>query len=158
MFLVRIDDRFIHGQVGVKWISYCSASEVLLANDVLAADSLASTMQKLSAPAVKVTIRTVLEAVKYILNQSPEKLAKLFVIVSCPQDVVVLLDQGVQIEYVNIGHSAHKDNCTEIHPYFFVGPEELAAYQELEARGIELDFRLVPDHKKVNIVFKDITI
>ena len=56
---MRIDDRFIHGQVGVTWISYVGAREIVLINDRLAADELGSMMQKMSAPTSKVTIRCV---------------------------------------------------------------------------------------------------
>ena len=50
---MRIDDRFIHGQVGVTWISYVGAEEVVLVNDDLFNDSLASMMQKMTLPTMK---------------------------------------------------------------------------------------------------------
>ena len=157
MFL-RIDDRFIHGQVGVTWISYVGAGEILLANDKLVKDSLACTMQKLSAPTVKVTIKSVSEAIEYIKTLSKEKLNKLFVIVSCPLDALTLVEAGLDIRHINIGHTAHKDESVEIHPCLFVGPKELESFQKLEDKGIDLDFRLVPDHRKPEIKFNKIQI
>lgn len=158
MFFLRIDDRFIHGQVGVTWISYTGANEILLANDEIVKDSLACTMQKLSAPTAKVTIKSVSDAIKYMQKIGKDKFDKLFVIVSCPQDALRLIDAGFDIKHINIGHTANKDERVEIHPHLFVGRDELEAFQKLEALGVDLDFRLVPNHKKPKIEFKKISI
>lgn len=36
--LSRIDERLIHGQVGVQWVGFAGANLVLVANDEVAAD------------------------------------------------------------------------------------------------------------------------
>lgn len=158
MFFIRIDDRFIHGQVGVAWISQVHASEIVLINDNLAADSLASMMQKMSAATSKVTVKSVKEGIEYMKKMKQPKLDSLFVIVSCPQDALKLIGGGFDIKYINIGHTAHREYSAEVHPYLFLGKEELKAFQELEQRGIDLDFRLIPTHRKVNLNFSKMQI
>ncbi len=153
---MRIDDRFIHGQVGVTWISYVGAREIVLINDRLAADELGSMMQKMSAPTSKVTIKAVDDGISYLKKKNEKQLESAFVIVSCPQDALRLLDGGIQVSHINIGHTAHRDDTEEVHPYLFLGREELAAFQELERRGIDLDFRLIPSHKKPDLKFSNI--
>lgn len=155
MFFIRIDDRFIHGQVGVTWISYLGCKEIVLVNDMLAADSLASMMQKMSASTSKVTIKSMAEGITYLNKKKKERLDQVFVIVGCPQDVLRLLDAGFDIRHVNIGHSAHREDSVEVYPYLFVGEKELEAFQEIERRGVVLDFRLIPSHKKVDLNFKN---
>ncbi len=157
MFL-RIDDRFIHGQVGVTWVSYVGCSEIVLCNDELAKNELASMMQKMTVPTMKVTIKTVEEGIEYLKGKKPASLAKLFVIVSCPQDAIKLMDGGLIIESINIGHTAHKDNSTEVHSCLFVDEDSLKGFQEIEKRGIKLDFRLVPSHKAPNLDFSKMTL
>lgn len=153
MFFIRIDDRFIHGQVGVTWISHVHASEIVLLNDALAADPLASMMQKMSASTSKVTVKSMDDGIAYLKKLKPQKLDSLFVIVSCPQDALKLIDGGFAITSINIGHSAHKNNSVEVYPYLFLENETLKAYQELEQRGVDLDFRLIPSHKRPNLNF-----
>lgn len=158
MFFIRIDDRFIHGQVGVAWISQVHASEIVLINDKLAADHLASMMQKMSAATSKVTIHSMDDGIAYLKQMKPSKLDSLFVIVSCPQDAIRLIESGFDIRSINIGHTAHRDDSVEVHPYLFLGKAELEAYQNLEQRGIDLDFRLIPSHKKPNLNFSQMKI
>lgn len=155
MIFMRIDDRFIHGQVGVTWISYVGATELVLINDSLASDSLASMMQKMSAPTSRVVIKSMKDGINYLKQNNDQKRKKMFVIVSSPQDVLRILESGIKIEELNIGHSAHKLDSVEIYPKLFVGKEELEAYKKIEELGISFDLRLVPDHKSRKVVFKD---
>lgn len=158
MFFIRIDDRFIHGQVGVAWISQISPSEIVLLNDKLADDRLASMMQKMSVATSKVTIKNMEDGITYLKGKKTETLKSLFVIVANPQDALKMLDAGMDIKNINIGHSAHKSDSVEVYTYLFVGKEELEAYQKLEQRGVDLDFRLIPSHRKVNLNFAKIKI
>ncbi|MDI9518713.1 MAG: PTS sugar transporter subunit IIB [Bacillota bacterium] len=148
---MRIDDRFIHGQVGVTWISYVGAEEVVLVNDDLFNDSLASMMQKMTLPTMKVTIKNLIDGSNYL--NKVQSLRKLFVIVANPQDALYLVNNNLELKTINIGHSAHKEDSKEIYPYLFVGEKELQAYKDLELLGIDLDFRLVPDHKRTHVEF-----
>ena len=157
MFL-RIDDRFIHGQVGVTWISYVGCSEILLCNDALASDALASMMQKMTVPTMKVTVKNVNESITYLKTKKSTALEKLFVIVSCPQDAIRILDNGFELSSINIGHTAHKENSTEVHSCLFVDENSLKGFQEIERRGINLDFRLVPSHKAPFLDFSKMTL
>ena len=110
----------------------------------------------MSAPTSKVTIITVDDGISYLKKKNEKQLESIFVIVSCPQDALRLLDGGIQINHINIGHTAHRDDTEEVHPDLFVVLEELAAFQELERRGIDLDFRLIPSHKKPDLKFSNI--
>ncbi len=157
MFL-RIDDRFIHGQVGVTWISYVGCDEIVLLNDNLASNQLASMMQKMTVPTMKVTVLNIDQGIAYLSKKNQKSLEKLFVIVSCPQDAIKILDAGFELKSINIGHTAHNDNSTEVYSYLFVDSESLAGFQEIEKRGIHLDFRLVPSHKSPNLNFSKIKI
>lgn len=155
MFAIRIDDRFIHGQVGCTWISYNEAKEVLVVNDALAQDSLAITMQKLSAPAVKVSVKSVKDAIPYLQNY-PNK-THLFVIVSCPQDALALIEAGISFPEINIGHSRHTEFSREIVPHINVDEAALSAYQKLQDLQVPMTFRLVPDHRRITVNFHDFT-
>lgn len=155
---VRIDDRFIHGQVGVSWISYAGAKEILIANDEIVNDPLACTMQKLSASGSKVTIKTVEEAMQYITAKTEKEIQQLFIIVNSPQDILRMLDLGLEINHINVGHCQPRKEFIEIAANVHIGKSELNAYKAIQEKGVEVEFRLVPSDKKKVFLFKDINL
>ncbi len=48
--LVRIDDRFIHGQILEAWIPYLDAQAVIVANDCLASDDFQKAIMAMAIP------------------------------------------------------------------------------------------------------------
>lgn len=45
--LCRIDERLIHGQVGVQWVGFAGANLVLVANDEVAEDSVQQNLMEM---------------------------------------------------------------------------------------------------------------
>lgn len=152
---IRVDDRYIHGQVGVTWLSYSKCSEVLVMNDALAEDELACTMQKLSAPTYKVNVMNMKDGTDYIKGLPSQKADKLFVIVSSPFDARTMMEAGIPITVLNVGHSTPRTKeHIEVYNQFYVSPEEAEVYAWFQEKGVEIDFRLVPNHKAPKIDFK----
>ncbi|EPP25161.1 PTS sugar transporter subunit IIB [Vibrio fluvialis] len=55
--LSRIDERLVHGQVGVQWVGFADANIVVVANDEVAED--VADFQQLKALGVRCTIQGV---------------------------------------------------------------------------------------------------
>ena len=157
MFFVRIDDRYIHGQVGAVWASFLQISNIVIANDELVKDTLACTMQKLSAANLKVVVKSIEDGAQYLIKAPQKFLDKTLVLVSNPKDVVRLIDAGVKIDYVNIGHSKPSGEKKELAKYLNIGEEDLKYYQELQNRGIKVEFQLVPANKAIEIDYSTIS-
>ena len=158
MFFVRIDDRYIHGQVGAVWASHLQIKNILIANDELVKDSLACTMQKLSASSLKVIIKNVDDASKYLSSLPEHILKKTLLIVNCPLDVLRIINNGFDIKHVNIGHSKPDKNKKQVVKYLNVGVEDLVAYQELQKKGVLIEFQLVPNNKPIVIDYVNLSL
>ena len=64
--LVRLDERFIHGQVAFAWTNNLGADCIFIVNDEVASDKLRQTSLKLAAPAgVKFIVKNVEDAKKH---------------------------------------------------------------------------------------------
>lgn len=50
ILLVRVDDRFIHGQILESWIPFLKAQSVVVANDALASDHFQKTIMSMAIP------------------------------------------------------------------------------------------------------------
>lgn len=153
MFFCRIDDRYIHGQIGVSWAGYLQISDVLIANDALVKDPLACTMQKLSVPNLRVIIKDVDSAAKLLVSLSEHQLKKLLLIVNNPGDLVRIIDAGFPISSVNIGHTKPGEGKKEVVQYLNIGESDLEDFKTLQSKGVKINFQLVPSHKKIDIDF-----
>ena len=58
LLLVRVDDRFIHGQILESWIPYLKAQSVVVVNDILAGDHFQKTIMSMAIPD-RITLRIV---------------------------------------------------------------------------------------------------
>ena len=50
ILLVRIDNRLIHGQVGVTWVNHLGANLILVANDIVAEDMVQQSLMEMVVP------------------------------------------------------------------------------------------------------------
>lgn len=66
--LMRLDERFIHGQVAFAWTNSLGADCIFIANDEVANDKLRQTSLKIAAPAGIKFIAKTIEQAKEILN------------------------------------------------------------------------------------------
>ena len=53
--LSRIDERLIHGQVGVQWVGFAGANLVLVANDEVAEDPVQQNLMEISGRCKKLS-------------------------------------------------------------------------------------------------------
>ena len=61
--LARIDDRLIHGQVVVGWVTYTGANHIVVINDTVAKNEMQRTLLEIAVPVhLRVTICIVDEA------------------------------------------------------------------------------------------------
>ena len=85
--LTRIDNRLVHGQVGVVWTSAIGANLLLVANDAAANDPLQQELMTATAETSGVGIRfwTLDKTISTISKASPRQ--HIFLVVKTPEDV-----------------------------------------------------------------------
>ena len=104
ILLTRIDNRLVHGQVGVTWTSSLGANLLVVVDDEAASDRLQQQLMTMTAENAGVGIRffTVEKTIQIIGKASDSQ--KIFIVCKNPGTVKKLIDGGVPIEKVNVGN------------------------------------------------------
>ena len=141
---IRIDDRLLHGQVAFSWKSELGFNAIVIASDAAANDPMRKQIMKMCCPeGVKLAVRTVEDAAKLLKNPRLEAM-KVFVV--CPDPVTVkrLLDLIPDRPLVNLGGMAAGEGKRLFSRMVYVGDEDVAALDELDAMGIDIEVQEVP--------------
>lgn len=143
ILLTRIDNRLIHGQVATQWNSTIGANLILVANDEVSTNKMRQNLMKMAAPTgVATRFFSLQHTIDIIGKASPKQ--KIFIIAESPEDVLTLVKGGVPIKKVNIGNMHMAEGKRQVATSVAVSDEDVAAFRELQERGVELEIRRVP--------------
>ena len=144
ILMTRIDNRLVHGQVGVTWTNTLGANLVLVANDAAAADPVQQNlMDMVVADGVQTRYFTLQKTIDVIHKAADRQ--KIFLVCKTPQDVLTLVRGGVPIQFVNVGNMHFSEGKRQIHKTVSVDDDDVAAFQALSSLGIACEIRCVPD-------------
>lgn len=150
----RIDDRLIHGQVTTVWVKEAKAERIIICNDEIHQDPIRTTLLKQAAPpGIKVNVVNIEKAVSVYNNPKYEK-DTVFYLFTNPNDVVRLVEQGVDIKKINIGGMAYHEGKTQITKAVSLDANDVDAFNRLDQLGIELDLRVVYSDPNVDFIKK----
>lgn len=151
ILLTRIDNRLVHGQVGVSWTSTLGANLLLVADDGVAKSSLQQKLMKMVADAQGVDIRffSIEKTIKVIEKAAPRQ--KIFIICRTPEEVRRLVDGNVPIEVVNVGNMHYSEGKRQISKKVYVNDKDLEDLKYLESKGIDVFIQDVPGDIKEKI-------
>ena len=142
--LTRIDNRLVHGQVGVTWVKTIGANLLLVANDEAASDKLQQQLMSVTAKSSGVGIRFFsIEKTAAIINKAAPS-QKIFIICENPQDVLRLVEGGVPIKKVNIGNMHMAEGKRQVATSVAVDDNDVATFKKLQDLGVELEIQRVP--------------
>jgi PTS system, mannose/fructose/sorbose family, IIB component len=149
--LTRIDNRLVHGQVGVVWTSSIGANLLLVANDQTAQDELQQELMEATAESSGVGIRfwTLQKTIDNIHKAAERQ--KIFIIVRTPQDALKLVEGGVPLKQVNVGNMHFAQGKERLTKKVYVDDEDKKVLTELADHGVEVFIQDVPEDKKQNI-------
>ncbi len=149
-FIVRIDDRLIHGQVTAGWVRPLGIERIILANDQVANDEWEREIYALAVPPeIEAKIVTVNEAVGLLNNMHNEK--KTMVLINSLPDALRLLDGGVLIRKINIGGLHYTDGKKSFTSFIFLSDTEIQLARNLLTRGVILEGREIPGSPSINL-------
>ncbi|MCC8379653.1 MULTISPECIES: PTS N-acetylgalactosamine transporter subunit IIB [unclassified Xenorhabdus] len=150
ILLTRIDNRLIHGQVGVTWANSLGANLVVVANDEAANDLVQqSLMDMVMSDGVQTRYFTLQKTID-VIHKAAER-QKIFIVCKTPQDVLTLVKGNVPIHFVNIGNMHFSEGKTQIHKTVAVDKGDIETFIELQKRGIPCEIRRVPDESGEDI-------
>lgn len=149
--LTRIDNRLVHGQVGVVWTSSVGANLLLVVNDQTAEDELQQELMEATAESSGVGIRfwTVQKTIDNIHKAADRQ--KIFIVVRTPQDALKLVEGGVPLQQVNVGNMHFTKGKERLTKKVYVDEEDKKSLTALTDHGVEVFIQDVPEDKKQNI-------
>lgn len=142
--LLRIDERLLHGQVAVTWVSAVSASSILIANDEVMENEMAKMALKMAKPnGVNLAIRSIEQGAE-LLNDPRSAEISIFVIVKTIADAVRLAEKVHGIRQVNIGGIRKREGGKLIAAAVYASEEDIQNLKKLKSLVEKVEFRMVP--------------
>lgn len=133
--LVDIDDRLIHGQVATTWIPDFGIESVIIVNDACANDPVQRSIAGLAVPNIKVSVFTVDKFIEVLKKTQLKKVT--MVLFGNPVDALKMKRNGLDFTYLNVSGMRFNDQRQRVHKNMSVTAEEVRAFEELEAAGVE---------------------
>lgn len=153
ILLTRIDNRLVHGQVGVIWTSSIGANLLLVANDDVSEDPLQQKLMKSTSEASGAQIRffSIQKTIDIIGKAAPRQ--KIFIIVKTPADAVRLVEGGVSIKEIDVGNMHFSSGKEKVTDKVYVDQKDKDDLMKLVHFGINIYIQDVPGDKKTNVDF-----
>lgn len=151
ILITRIDNRLIHGQVGVTWTNHLGANLVVVANDEVSKDEVQQNLMDMVLPdVIQTRFFSLQKTIDIIHNASPRQ--KIFLVVRDVQDALTLKESGVPIDQLNIGNMHYEEGKKQITSTISVDEDDKAAFRRLDELGVKMDMRGVPTDRSQNIM------
>lgn len=141
--LSRIDERLIHGQVGVQWVGFAGANLVLVANDKVAQDTVQQNlMEMVLADGIEVRFWSLQKVIDNIHHAADRQ--KILLVCKTPADFLILVQGGVPVKQLNVGNMHYTEGKRQIAKTVSVNQEDICAFQGLKLSGVECFVQGVP--------------
>lgn len=148
--LSRVDERLIHGQVGVQWVGFAGANLVLVANDEVAQDTVQqSLMEMVLAEGIDVRFWTLQKVIDNIHRAADRQ--KILLVCKHPADFLRLVEGGVPIKKINIGNMHYAEGKQQIAKTISVDEADINAFRGLKQAGVNCFVQGVPTEPATDI-------
>ncbi len=138
--LLRIDDRLMHGQIGKSWLKEVGADIIVVVNDRTFMDENSQKLMEIVTPLnTKIYFLTVEKAIKELDDLEDD--AEALVLVENPKDALSLIENGLDIDMVNVGNMSRKYYKKKVNATVYVDDDDIACFKELKDLGKTLDIR-----------------
>ncbi|MBX7409881.1 PTS galactosamine transporter subunit IIB [Clostridium chauvoei] len=146
ILLTRVDNRLIHGQVGVTWVNHLGANLILVANDKVSADPVQQSLMDMVVPdAIQTRFFSIEKTIKVVNKASAKQ--KIFLVCKTPQDALRLVEGGVPIKEINIGNMHFSEGKEQISSTVSIDEDDKKTLRKLIDLGVKVEQRRVPDER-----------
>lgn len=151
ILLTRIDNRLVHGQVGVTWTKTIGANLLVVANDAVSEDRLQQQLMAVTAKSSGVGIRffSIQKTIAVINRAAPNQ--KIFLVCKTPQDVRRIVEGGIQLKDVNVGNMHFSDGKRQLSKKVYVDDADMEDLHYLASKGLNVFIQDVPGDSKTKI-------
>ena len=151
ILLTRIDNRLIHGQVGMTWTNWLGANLVLVADDQVANDPVQQNLMDMGLPDAVQSRYFTLQKTIDVIDKAADR-QKIFLVVRTPQNVLELVEGGVPINEVNVGNLHFAEGKKQVAKVISVDDDDIRCFRELEGKGVHCTAQGTPDDSKKPIL------
>lgn len=150
--LVRVDHRLVHGQVAFTWTRSVGTDCILIASDDVAKDELRSAALRMAKPSgVKMVIKGIDDSAAALNSGATDKY-NLMILLESIEDAYRLCKKTDLIKKVNLGGAKAAENKRQISKAMSVSDRDCELLREMNADGIELEVKMVPDETGQNVM------
>lgn len=142
--MTRIDNRLVHGQVGVTWTNSINADTIVVVDDDVAIDGIRQKLMESVANAADVDIRFYNVDNFAERYHSVESNQKLFIVLRTPLEARRLVEKGVHIKKVNIGNMHYERGRVPLNRKVYVTEEDIDSFNYLLDNEVSLFYQDVP--------------
>jgi PTS system galactosamine-specific IIB component len=148
ILLARIDNRLVHGQVGITWTSSLGANLIVVVDDEAANQPIQQQLMTMTADNAGVGIRffTVEKTIRIISKASPSQ--KIFIVCKTPSVAKSLVDGGVQIKDLNVGNMHFSAGKRALTKKVYVDDQDVEDLKYIEAKGVNVFMQDTPGDVK----------
>lgn len=148
ILMTRIDNRLVHGQVGVTWTKTLGANLIVVADDGVAEDLLQQQLMQVTAESSGVGIRffSIQKTIEVIHKASSKQ--KIFIVCRTPKAVRALLDGNVPIREVNVGNMHFEKGKRQISKKVYVDDKDMDDLLAIQKAGVNIYIQDVPGDVK----------
>ncbi len=148
--LSRIDERLVHGQVGVQWVGFSDANIVVVANDEVAEDEIQQNlMEMVLVEGIAIRFWSIQKVIDTIHKASDRQ--KILLVCRTPKDFRLLVDGGVPITSINVGNMHYAEGKNQIAKTVSVNSEDVEELNKLKALGVSCTIQGVPTESATDI-------
>lgn len=143
----RIDGRLIHGQVANLWATKLNITRFMVIDDEVAQSTIDKQGLKLATPAgVRLSVLPVAKAAENILVGRYDS-QRLMVIAKKPDRFLELINQGVDLDVLNVGNMSQTDETKSITRSINVTDKDINDFKAIQQKGVKITAQMVPNDK-----------
>ena len=144
--IYRVDPRLVHATLTNAWVPALKIEQLLVADGSVADDPRRRTIVQIAATDVGRVLFAAEADAAAALDESSGATVVLF---STLMGVERAIAGGLKVDVLNIGHIPVGPGREEHLPSVFLGPDEIASIARLQAHGIRVELRALPDDEPV---------
>lgn len=151
ILLTRIDNRLVHGQVGVTWTMTLGANLIVVADDEAAENELMQQLMQSTAETSGAGVRffSLQKTIDVIHKAAPRQ--KIFIVCKTPKDVRTLIEGGVPIKEVNVGNMHFTQGKRQLSKKVYVDDADIEDLRAIKESGADVYIQDVPGDAKERI-------
>ena len=154
--ILRVDDRFVHGQVIAGWVRPLGINHLVLISDEIATDEWARNTYTLAVPDdIKFSICQVAD----FNDCLTEKVNRTMIVVGSVKDAFALVERGLKVDQITLGCLNYDEGKKEICSYIYLSSEDIGYVKALIKKGLKIVARALPTSPVLDVakIIKGVT-